>query len=348
MIAAVLFELNKPLDFVELALPKLEFGQVLVKLYHSGICGAQLGEIAGVKGPDHFLPHLLGHEGSAIVQEIGQGVKKVKVDDHVVLHWRQGDGIQCTPPKYLMNDGRAVNAGWVTTFNECAIVSENRITPIPKSFNLKTAPLLGCAITTGFGVINNDAHVKIGQSVAVLGSGGVGLSEIQAASLVSAYPIIAIDIFEHKLELAKKFGATHTINSNIQNITTEIEKLVGNNGVDVFIENTGKTALIQTAYELTSSKGKTILVGVPKKGDNISIYSLPLHFEKIIKGSHGGGVNPSDDIPRILKLIEAQKLHLTQHVTAEYPFDQINKAIQDVREGKTSGRVILNFNPNIS
>ncbi len=343
MKAAILTEIGSQLLLSDIQIPSLEFGQVLVKIFYSSICGSQLGEIDGVKGFDHFLPHLLGHEGSAVVQETGAGVKKVTRGDHVVLHWRQGDGIQCTPPKYTMEDGTIVNAGWITTFNEYAIVSENRVTPIPKSFDLKTAPLLGCAITTGFGVINNDAQVKIGQSVAVLGSGGVGLNEIQAASLVSAYPIIAIDIFDHKLELAKKLGATHTINTKKQDIQKEILSLVGKNGIDVFVDNTGKPEMIQTAYNLTSPTGKTILVGVPKKGDNISIYSLPLHFGKILKGSHGGGVNPSEDIPRIIRLVDANKLDLQNQISAIYNFSEINEAIQDMRDGKIAGRCIIKF-----
>ena len=129
--AAILVELNKPLAIDQIQLPdQLRFGQVLVKVHYSGICGAQMNEIEGAKGPDKFLPHLLGHEGSGTVLSVGEGVTRVKPNDHVVMHWRPSDGIQCQPPSYFWN-GKKVNAGWVTTFNDHAIVSENRLTVIP-------------------------------------------------------------------------------------------------------------------------------------------------------------------------------------------------------------------------
>jgi len=214
MKAAILVEQHKPLVVAEVELPKeLSFGQVLVKVHYSGICGAQINEIEGAKGPDKFLPHLLGHEGSGTVLDLGPGVKTVKKGDHVVMHWRPSDGLQSETPIYQW-DGGKVNAGWVTTFNEYAVVSENRLTAIPRDFDLKLAPLFGCAVTTAMGVINNDAQVKVGQSVVVFGVGGVGLNIAQAADMVSAHPIIGVDLHDSKVEMAKRFGATHCFNSN--------------------------------------------------------------------------------------------------------------------------------------
>lgn len=341
--AAILVELNKPLVVAEIKLPeKLFCGQVLVKVHYSGICGAQINEIEGAKGPDKFLPHLQGHEGSATVMEIGAGVKTVKRGDRVVMHWRQSAGIQSETPRYDWN-GRKVNAGWVTTFNEYAIVSENRLTVIPNDFNLKLAPLLGCAVTTAIGVINNDAHVKIGQSVVIFGVGGVGLNIAQAAGMVSAYPIIGIDLYNSKLEMAKRFGATHCFNSkDTPNFIAEIRKIVGQKGADVVIDTTGNARVIETAYELTHPDGKTILVGVPRKGDNISIYSLPLHFKKVLTGSHGGSTVPHIDIPRYIRLYNAGKLKLDGLITHEFGLDDINKAIDLVRSGK-AGRVLISM-----
>ena len=161
MKAAILTENNQPLIVDDITLPdNLEFGQVLVDIHYSGICGAQINEIDAAKGPDKFLPHLLGHEGSGVVREVGPGVTTVKVDDHVVLHWRPSKGIQSPTPKYNW-EGKVVNAGWVTTFNEQAIISENRLTVIPNNFDMKIAPLFGCAVTTAFGVVNNDAKIKL-------------------------------------------------------------------------------------------------------------------------------------------------------------------------------------------
>ena len=178
-LAAILVELEKPLVLEEIQIPKLTFGQVLVQLVCSGICGSQLGEIDGIKGADKYLPHLLGHEGTGVVIDCGEGVTTVKEMDKVVLHWRPGAGIQSPPPVYRSNNLGTVNAGWVTTFNEKAIVSENRITVIPKNFNLRTAPLFGCAVTTAFGVINNDAQLKIGQSVIIQQGNVIGIEAVE-------------------------------------------------------------------------------------------------------------------------------------------------------------------------
>ncbi|OPY06157.1 MAG: S-(hydroxymethyl)glutathione dehydrogenase [Syntrophorhabdus sp. PtaB.Bin184] len=339
--AGILVESNAPLEVAEIDMPeKLSFGQVLVKIHFSGICGAQLNEISAAKGPDKFLPHLLGHEGSGTVLETGEGVTTVKEGDTVVLHWRQSDGIQSNTPTYSWN-GKKVNAGWVTTFNNYAVISENRLTKIPDDFDLRIAPLFGCAVTTAMGVINNDAHVKVGQSVVVFGVGGVGLNVVQSAGMVSAYPIIAVDIRDNKLDMAKRFGATYCFNSTTtKDLAGEIRKIVGNAGADVVIDTTGNARVIEQAYDLTHPDGKTILVGVPRKGDNINIYSLPLHFKKVLTGSHGGGVDPHIDIPRYIRLVDTGKMKLDGIITHEFSLDDINQALDLVRSGE-AGRVLI-------
>ena len=342
MKAAILTESKKPLVVDEIEYPKkLEYGQVLVDILFSGICGAQINEIDAVKGTDKFLPHLLGHEGSGEVLEIGEGVSSVKEGDHVVLHWRPSKGIQSTPPKYLWK-GKEVNAGWVTTFNEKAIISENRLTVIPKEFDMRLATLFGCAVTTAFGVINNDAKVKVGQSVVIFGLGGVGLNVVQAASMVSAFPIVGIDIKENKIKMAKKMGLTHGFLSGSNNLDSNLKEILGPQGADVVIETTGNSKVIEQAYDITSSAGKTILVGVPKKGDNISIYSLPLHFKKILTGSEGGSSIPDIEIPRYIRLMEANKMTLDGLISHEFPLEEINNALAVFRSGE-AGRIILNL-----
>ena len=329
MKAAILTKQNRPLIVDKIEIPdKLEAGQVLVKVHISGICGSQIGEIKGVKGPDKFLPHLMGHEGCATVLEIGPGVKNVKKDDLVVLHWKKGTGIESNTPKYIWK-GKLVNAGWVTTFNTHAIVSENRCTSIPKNTDKEIAALFGCAISTGFGVIEKNANVQIGQSVVVFGSGGIGLNIIQAAHLRSAWPIIAVDLFENRLSLAKKLGATHLINSSKEDFKNQIKNICGSKGIDVFIDNTGIPEIIELGYELTHSEGKIILVGVPKVGQNINIFSLPLHFGKVIVGSHGGESEPHKDINRYLNLIQNKKISLKEIISEKYQLEDINIAINN-------------------
>ena len=342
-LAAILVELNKPLVLEEIEIPKLSFGQVLVKVTNSGICGSQLGEINGVKGKDDYLPHLLGHEGTGIVVDYGEGVNTVKKDDKVVLHWRIGTGIQSNPPVYKSKSLKLVNAGWVTTFNEFAVVSENRITPIPKDFNSDIGALMGCAVTTGLGVINNNAKVKIGESVVVWGAGGIGLNIIQGASMVSANPIIAIDLSDEKLELAVKMGATHTININKSKPEDYILNIVGRNGADVVIDNTGNVDVINRAYGITSSKGKTILVGVPPVGKEVKLFTLPLHFDKVLTGSHGGESKPNIDIPRYINLYKYGMLKLDELVTDRFSLENINKAIKKMRNGEIFGRCIIDI-----
>ena len=343
MKAAVLTELKAPLVIAELQMPEsLAIGQVLVKIHFSGICGSQLGEIDGAKGEDKFLPHLLGHEASGTVLEIGPGVKHVKAGDKVVLHWRKGLGIESETPNFTW-DGRKVNAGWITTFNEYAIVSENRVTAIPPDSDLEVAALFGCAVTTGFGVVENNAKVRIGESVVVFGAGGIGLNIVQAAALVSAYPIIAVDIFDNRLELARTMGATHVINSKSADARQAILDIVGNTGVDAFIDNTGQPAIIEIGYQITKPQGRVTLVGVPRKGNDINIYSLPLHFGKGLSGSHGGEAIPQIDIPRYHQLFRAGRIKLRELVTDYFSLEQINDAISGMRTGRFSGRCLIRF-----
>jgi S-(hydroxymethyl)glutathione dehydrogenase / alcohol dehydrogenase len=337
--AAILTELNAPLVVDEIEVPALDYGQVLVRVDRSGICGAQIGEISGVKGPDRFLPHLLGHEAGGVVVDVGPGVSHVKAGEHVCLHWRKGAGIQARPAQYKWG-ARTVNSGWVTTFSEHTVVSENRATPVGPSVPFEIAALMGCAVTTGLGLINNDARVKIGQSVAVLGAGGVGLNVIQGAALVSAFPIIAIDLYDHKLEMARQFGATHVINSAKEDLEAEILKITGPSGVDVFVENTGQVRLIEKAYKLTAKQGSTILVGVPRHDQDITIHSLPLHFGKRLTGCEGGQTDPAVDIPRYLRLFAEGKLSLAPQITHRYPLEEVNRALDAVRSGE-AGRCIL-------
>ncbi|MBU1199359.1 MAG: zinc-binding dehydrogenase [Nanoarchaeota archaeon] len=332
--AAILVEQRKPLVVSEIELPKtLDYGQVLVKIYYTGICGSQLNEIDGTKGPDKFLPHLLGHEGSGVVEEVGSGVKSVKPGDHVVLHWRKGEGIHSATSKYKWGD-KSVNAGWVTTFSEYSVVSENRVTMIPKNFDMKTAPLYGCAITTAYGVIHNDSNMKMGDSIAVFGAGGVGVALVLMASLISAYPIIAIDINDYKLKKAKEFGATHIINSSKEDVKKKILEIVPG-GVDVGVDTTGISSVREMCYELTSKEGITVGVGVPKAGTKICIDSFPLHFTKKITGSHGGDADPSYIIPRLARLQQSGRFDLENMITHTFSLDEINKAIEMVRTGDT-------------
>ena len=341
--AAILVAQKEPLVVDTIELPSvLGVGQVLVQLRVSGICGSQLGEIDGVKGPDRYLPHLMGHEGFATVLEIGPGVKQVQPGDSVVLHWRPGAGIQADPPQYRWQ-GEPLNAGWVTTFNRHAVVSENRCTKVPADTDPDAAALFGCAITTGFGVVENNAGLRMGEAVVVFGAGGIGLNIIQAAALLSASVIIAVDLFDSRLELAQRLGATHIINSSREDAEARIRELLDGQPLDVFIDNTGVPAVIEQGYRLTHGQGRVILVGVPRQGNNVSLHTLPLHFGKVLTGSQGGESQPARDIPRYLRLLQRGRLQLDRFVSARYPLVAINTAIAAIRDGATAGRVMIDL-----
>jgi len=338
--AAILVEQKKPLVIEELEVPPLKLGQVLVRVLTSGICGSQIGEIDGVKGPDRFLPHLLGHEGCGEVLEAGEGVRHVKPGDRVVLHWRKGAGLESMTPVYESPIGR-VNAGWVTTFNEFAVVSENRVTPIPADIDPEVAALLGCAVTTGFGVVTNDARLAIGESIAVFGAGGIGLNIVQGAALAGGYPILALDRFDNRLDLARSLGATHAINVTRADAAEEIRRIVGTGGVDVAVDNTGNVEVIALASRVTSARGRTVLVGVPPQGSTAAIATLPLHFEQRLTGSHGGGCRPDVDIPRYLRLAGEGRLDLRPLIGRSYALDAVNEAVADMRSGRLAGRAVV-------
>lgn len=339
MKAAILVEQNRPLVVAEVEIPKLAVGQVLVKVEYSGICGKQLDEITGRQGKDPFLPHLLGHEGAGIVEDVGPGVRKVKKGDHVVLHWIKGSGIDSEPPRFKWN-GTTVSAGWVTTFSEYSIASENRVTPIPSDLKLDIATLLGCAVTTGLGIVFNNADLRPGQSMAVFGVGGVGLNVVQGAVLVNAHPIVAIDLYDDKLERAKSFGATHTVDAALRDLEASLMELSGGQGFDAAVDTTGNTAMRQTAYSVTSNTGKTILVGVPHHQERMTIDSFPLHFGRRIIGSHGGDTRPDVDIPRYIKLYRLGRLKLDEQITHRYHLDDINEAVEVLRKAE-AGRCVI-------
>jgi S-(hydroxymethyl)glutathione dehydrogenase/alcohol dehydrogenase len=342
-LAAILVEQKKDLVVAEIDLPaNLDVGQVLVEFYFSGICGSQLGEIDGVKGPDKWLPHLLGHEASGKVLAVGPGVKHVRPGQTVVAHWRPGKGIEASTPKYLWN-GRVVNAGWVTTFNCHSIISENRLTPVSSQTDLKAAALYGCAVTTGLGTIENKTRIKFGDRVVVFGAGGIGLNLIQGSALAGACEIIAVDLFDNRLALAQSFGATALVNAQAREPFAAIMEVLGGEKADVFIDNTGSPEVIAKGYASVHAAGQVVLVGVPGKEADTSFHTLDLHFGKSIIGTTGGEANPDVDIPRYMRLFERRRISLAPLITEVAPLQKVNTLIQGMRTGRTAGRCLIDF-----
>jgi len=342
MKAAILFELNKPLRIEELIIPVLNEGQVLVKLAASGICHSQLNEISGKKGPDKYLPHTLGHEGAGVVEDVGPAVTKVKKGDHVVLSWIKGKGINASPPEYYAGKTR-INSGQLSTFNEYTVTAENRVTPIKKEMPLEVAALLGCAVATGMGAVMNNAKVGEGDSVAVFGAGGIGLSAINAAAIQKASIIIAIDVNDEKLAKARELGATHAINASKVEVVPTVKDLTGGKGVDKSIESAGLVDTMEKAFMVVRNNGgKAVIIGNLSHGQRISIDPFALICGKQIVGSWGGGTDPDKDIPRYVDLYLSGKLKLDKMLTHRFSLGQINDAFTQLGKGEL-GRAIIDF-----
>jgi len=337
-VAAILVAQREPLVVSEVTLPALGYGHVLVEIKTSRICGSQLGEIDGVKGPDRYLPHLLGHEAGGIVREIGPGVTQAKVGDHVVLHWRPGRGIQAGGTTYGW-DGKKVNAGNITTFQQFTVVSENRMTVIPKEVDFEMASLLADTLTTGFGVITRDARVEVGESVVIIGCGGIGLGVVLGARLAGAHPIVAVDLHDHKLATAQKHGATHGVEARSGEWRTRVEALLGGKA-DVVIDGTGRPEVIEQAYELTAPRGRCVLFGVMPHDRKVSLHTLPLHFGRVLTGSEGGQSRPSEDIPRLVRMAAAGRFNVDGFVTHRCALPDINRAIATMRAGESNHTLI--------
>lgn len=332
-LAAILFEQRTPLVIDEVEIPALGYGQVLVEVRVSRICGSQLGEIDGVKGPDKFLPHLLGHEAGGVVREVGLEVSQVKPGDHVVLHWRPGAGIQARPAKYRLGT-RIVNAGSITTFQQLTIVSENRLTAIPADVDFETAALLADTLTTGFGVVTRNARVEIGESAVVIGVGGIGLGTVLGACLAGAHPVIAVDVHDHKLAKAREFGAAHTINSKNENLAEAAQRILGGPADTVF-DSTGNPAVIEQAWKITGPRGRLVLVGVMPHNRQFSFNTLPLHYGKLLTASEGGMSRPHTDLPRYLRMIAAGRFDPRRMVTHRCALADVNAAIATMRSGES-------------
>lgn len=330
-LAAILVEQKKPLELAEVELPNLGYGQILVEIKATRICGSQIGEIDGVKGPDKYLPHLLGHEAGGVVLEVGPEVKHVSSGDRVVCHWRPGAGIDAGGSVYKWG-GKPVNAGPITTFQKISVISENRLTKVPPETDFELCCLLADTLTTGFGVVARDARLEIGESAVVIGVGGIGLGTVLGAHLAGACPVIAVDLHDHKLAKAQEFGATHIIHAGREDMVARAREILGGSADAVF-DGTGNPEVIQSAWSITSTKGRVVLVGVMPAGLSFCLNTLPLHYGKRLMGSEGGSSRPAQDIPRILRLLQAERFSSATMVTDRVALAEINEAIANMRQG---------------
>lgn len=341
--AAILFEIGKPLRIMSLNIPTLKPGQVLVDVRFSGVCHSQLLEINGKRGPDRFIPHALGHEGSGVVLEVGPEVRKVKPGDHVVLSWIKGSGADVGSTVYL-NSHDKINSGAVSTFMRRAVISENRVTPIDSDISLQTAALLGCAIPTGAGIVINALRLAAGQSLAVFGAGGIGLSAILAARMVKADPLIAVDIVDEKLAQAQRLGATHVVNPLRDNPAEAIRNMTKGRGVDGAIESAGKKETMELAFRsVRENGGVCVIAGNLAHGETISIDPFDLIKGRRIVGTWGGETMPDRDIPRYVEWIRKRELDMDALDVQIYPLQDINRSLADLAAGRIM-RALIDMN----
>ncbi len=329
--AVVLENINQPLSVRKISSNPLQYGQVLVKVLVSGLCGAQLQELAGLKGNASFVPHLLGHEGCGIVQEVGEAVTKVKAGDKVVMHWKKGDGIESPFPSYS-SDGQKIGGGKVTTLSEYAVVSENRVTKVDDDTPPEFCALLGCGLSTALGVINYEANLKFGESTLVLGCGGLGLNLIQAAKMAGSYPIVAFDIND-KSNLSLELGC-NSFSQDLSDISQTF---------DVIVDTTGNQNVIKQSLPMLADRGRYIFVGQNKPGESLEIANSNHLFGsegKTIKATQGGDINPSKDIKRYAKLYKSGLIDINSIITHRFKMDHINDAF-DVLKSGNAGRIII-------
>jgi S-(hydroxymethyl)glutathione dehydrogenase/alcohol dehydrogenase len=331
--AAILVELNKPLEIVELELPVLKPGQLLVEVTYSGVCHTQILECRGYRGEDKFLPHCLGHEGSGIVLETGPGVTKVKEGQRVILSWMKATGRDVPGSLYRWN-GRNVNAGAITTFGTRMVISENRVSLMPDEIMPDQAAMLGCAVPTGLGVIFNTARPMPGQSIAVFGAGGIGLCAIAGASIAGCWPVIAVDLNPLKLEAAMRMGASNCISSVEENVFERLKQICPA-GLDFAIEATGRPEVMSLALAVVRQQGgKAIIVGNARQGEKLALDPQEFNMGKQLLGTWGGDNLPDQHFPRYCRLLTSRRLNLDPLLSRTYPLEQVNQAIDDLEHGR--------------
>jgi len=356
---AVLYEHNELVVVENMELGDPGPGEVLVEMKASGVCHSDWHVVKG-EWWDIPIPVVLGHEGAGIVQSVGAGVTNVVPDDHVILSWMPSCGLceacQIGRPNVCYKQPRSTATARVGhsgkdipflsglgTMSSHAIVSEMSAVPIDKSMPFPQASLVGCGVTTGVGAAINTAQVQPGSTVAVFGAGGVGLSVIQGAVIAGATTIISVDLLDNKLEMAKQFGATHTVNAGDGDPVEAIKDLTGGLGVHYAFEAIGLVPepFVQ-AIHATRSRGTTVWVGHAPLETAVTLDARDLMWEKTVIGSMYGSARPHIDFPRLIALYQSGKLKLDELITRSFPVEDVNEAFKVLGEGKVA-RSVLTF-----
>ena len=360
MRAAICYEFNKPLiieDGVTVDAPGK--GEVKVKVAVTAVCHSDLHFI---KGEIPFkLPGLAGHEISGYIDEVGDGVTAFKPGDTVVVGTVTSGCGQCYyckiglshycqdkrppgPGRHMNKQGQRIGtmAGPSGGFAEYTTVPQTMVTKIPSDMPLDKAALLACGVTSGFGAVVNRAQVKPYSSVVVMGTGGVGLNAIQGAVFSGADPIIAVDLLDNKLEAARKFGATHTVNSKTEkDPVAAVKAMTSGRGADYVFVTVGSLDALRQGFSMAGPRGMVVVIGIMQ--GNLAAF-MPMEFimsEKILTGCGGGSIKPGIDIPALVSLYKEGRLKLDELITARYPLERINEAIESLDKGQALRNLII-------
>lgn len=354
---------SKPVSVEDVELEQPHSGEVLVRVAGAGICHSDLAVITGKRRIP--MPLVLGHECSGTVEEVGEGTRTAKRGDHVVISFVPSCGrcVYCVSGVPALCDlGRTANRKGlllsggtrfrlkgkevyhhlgVSAFSEYTVVSETSVIPVRKDIPIEKLALFGCAVLVGVGSVIISARLRAGSTVAVFGCGGVGLNVIQGAKLAGAKQIIAVDVVESKLAMAKSLGAIETVNSSKSDAVEEVRKLTEGIGVDYSFEAVGNTKVMAQAFRSTKKKGETILVGVTSPEDQLTIpSSMIVDEERKIIGSYMGSVIPSRDIPMLIDLYASGRIKLDELVTRYVKLEEINESFEALANGEVARQII--------
>jgi S-(hydroxymethyl)glutathione dehydrogenase/alcohol dehydrogenase len=347
------------IDEVEIDQPGL--GEVLVRTAASGVCHSDVHGLHG-HGAVFPTPFVLGHEPAGVVEAVGPGVKHVVSGDHVVAclsvycghcaNCVTGKPYRCfrddyarsseAPSRLRRGDEAVHQFTGIGGFAEYMLVSQHNVVAIDREFPLSRACLLGCGVLTGVGAVLNTAQVTPGSTVAVIGCGGVGLSVIQGARLAYASRIVAVDVDDEKLELARRCGATDTVNASEGDAVGQVQSIVPG-GVDFAFEAIGRQATMQQALAMTGFGGTTTVVGIADAADVVTVTGIDLLMGKVLRQSLMGSNRFAADIPLLVQHARAGRLDLDVMVSAERPLDEVPDVLDDLEAGRTLGRAVIVF-----
>ena len=358
MKAAVCRAFNEPLVIEELTLEAPQAGELVVDVKACAICHSDITYIDG--GWGGALPALYGHEAAGVVSAVGPETPGVQVGDHVVVtliracgqcfYCSRGDRVMCetTLPLSMREPIKDASGAPVAqmmnvgSFAEQVLVHHSQIAVMPKDVSFSVASLLGCGVITGVGAAINTTKIKPGESVVVIGTGGVGLNCIQGAALSGANPLIAVDVNDAKLEASKEFGATHGINSKTQDVAAEVKALTNGRMADHVLVSVGVGPAIEQGIGLMGKGAETIIVGMPPSGVTTTFDPswIAADSQRIIGSKMGSAQTPAD-IPQLVGLYRGGRLKLDELVTKEYPLEEINEAIAAVKRGEALRNVVV-------